>query len=781
MKQLAPYPLIRPGFKGLNTERASDTTIGGAFALQLTNAIFDKSGRIAARKGWVPQHPLGIGGVNDIYYDNIQLLLHMNGANAGVTFVDSSQYALTSDVSPFGATHLQPIFDASTSTTQKEYGSASYSSGAGGALRVINDNIISALPARFNLVGDFTIEASLWKSAPDVSTASTVFSISNFADTSQVFFEMGADVGTGFAYAVIRQQDGVTSVATLAGAANLCDGAWHKLAFVRIGDVYTLYVDGVRVDTDLNAATVGITYGDIAIGRTAGTLSAGMLQDGYIDNVRYTKGVARYTGASYTVPTAEFSSGGRLVPTNVAVMHEWIQSNGASDIIVAGDNKLYQGITVPVDRTGALTPTADNWQFVNFRGWVLGFQESHDPIIFTGSGPFKAIVETQGTAPSGNAACAAFGRVWAVDSDKQTIKYCALLDPYDWGSDDSGIIDMRTVWTKGMDEVVGITAFGAALVVFGKRHIIIWTDGQGSVEGMDPVTMYVADTIEGTGLAARDSVQSVGSGDVLFLSPTGLQSLARIIVNKNNPLQGVDSSISRYLRGYTSSEDPRRVRSLYNARDEFYLLILPKAGVCFCFSTREPLEDGALRASEWDSISPLCGVARTNGNVLFGFPNYLGKYSGYLDNGATYDFTYKSPWMTLADMAPEFEFHTKIPKRIGANIYTGETTDINYEWAFDFNTTDVLNLTATLSNTGRFTEYGQGEYGSNGVYDVDDLTAVPGVDVAEYGGSLALSLDSQELAGDGRWVQFGLTATINDAEFTIQQLDLYCKVGAGIR
>ena len=50
-KPLQPVSIVSPGFFGLNTQEAG-VGMNPAFALLTTNSIVDKSGRIAARKGW---------------------------------------------------------------------------------------------------------------------------------------------------------------------------------------------------------------------------------------------------------------------------------------------------------------------------------------------------------------------------------------------------------------------------------------------------------------------------------------------------------------------------------------------------------------------------------------------------------------------------------------------------------------------------------------------------------------------------------------------------------
>lgn len=52
---IVPTSLAAPGFYGLNTQD-SPTDMDQKFALDATNCVIDKAGRIASRKGWVAQH-----------------------------------------------------------------------------------------------------------------------------------------------------------------------------------------------------------------------------------------------------------------------------------------------------------------------------------------------------------------------------------------------------------------------------------------------------------------------------------------------------------------------------------------------------------------------------------------------------------------------------------------------------------------------------------------------------------------------------------------------------
>lgn len=83
------------------------------------------------------------------------------------------------------------------------------------------------------------------------------------------------------------------------------DTNWHHLAMVRNGNTVTMYIDGTADANTLNVT--GITINDsatkLAIGRI-GEFADGYFQ-GYVDEYRISKGVARYTG-NFTPSTTGF-------------------------------------------------------------------------------------------------------------------------------------------------------------------------------------------------------------------------------------------------------------------------------------------------------------------------------------------------------------------------------------------------------------------------------------------------------------------------------------------
>src|SRR5271166_6403039 len=155
---------------------------------------------------------------------------------------------------------------------------------------------------------------------------------------------------------------------------------------------------------------------------------------------------------------------------------------------------------------GTGTYTNGRWFFQNFNNRCIALQAGQTPLVYTGSGTFNTIVASGGsTVPTGGIGCAAFGRMWIVNTDLQTIGYSGLLDETDWSTTDgnAGQIDMHTIWSDGTDQVTAIFAWNASLVVCGTKHIVFFTDGRGSMLGMDPTQAYVFDMINGTGCVSQ--------------------------------------------------------------------------------------------------------------------------------------------------------------------------------------------------------------------------------------------------------------------------------------
>ena len=448
----------------------------------------------------------------------------------------------------------------------------------------------------------------------------------------------------------------------------------------------------------------------------------------------------------------------------IDVLHEYIQTDGDVFVITAANNKIYKDIDDYTDANNNLTattaPTADNWQFLNFNDDVWGVQESHTPIYWDGAAAKFVLSAATGLPTGGNCGLAAFGRLWILDSDKQTIKYCALLDGTDWNGADTGSIIMSKVWTRGMDTVVALAAVGSRFVVFGKNHIIVWEDGTGSEIGLDPTQMVVVDTIEGTGCAARDSIQATGEGDLLFLSRHGVQSLNRVIEQKNNPMTTLTKNIRSQLSSMLSVETASAIRSVHHAEDGLYLQSLPASQSTLVLDTRRFFvdEDGdqVARLTQWQhGTHPTAMLSRNSGALLFGFNGVVGLYSGQADNDTAYDVEFMSAWLQLP---AELEGRLKILKEVAALLESTSSTTATLKWEFDFSGRTYSKNFAVGEDGGA--EFNVAEYS-----------------IAEYSGSSSLVRKTVSVAGEGQFIRVGIFASVNGFNLGLQQLQLYFKIG----
>ncbi len=454
----------------------------------------------------------------------------------------------------------------------------------------------------------------------------------------------------------------------------------------------------------------------------------------------------------------------------IDVLHEYLNEASTSVILSTANNKIYKNITdfsdAANDITSSTTPTADHWKFVNFNNKVLGFQKGHTPITWSGSGDFTDASYT-GTGPDGNEAVAAFGRVWAVDADLQTIRISALLDETDYDTAGDGYtIDMSSVWTRGMDEVVALSALGSNLIVFGKNHIILWADGSGSEIGLDPSTMYVVDTIEGTGCIARDSVQSTGEGDLIFLSRHGVQSLGRVIQFKSNPVVTLTKNVratflATIATQRTSDAEFDQVRSAFSPEEGLYVINFPAATKTYVIDLHHPFpdDDGEVMypVLPWELGGSIVGLlATSDAKLYFGSSGVVGKYGSNLDDASDYTFSFKTGWLDFG----ELNHRLKLLKELVGLVVIGAGT-VTWNWEFDFNGT-VLSRQFVYT-AGTAAEWGIAEWGT-----------------AEFSGDVTIQRKTLPAHGEGQFIRVGAEVAVNGFDVVIQQISIAPKIGRQI-
>lgn len=212
------------------------------------------------------------------------LILPFDGSNGSTTITDVSAPPKT--VTAYG--------DAQISTAQSKYGGASaYFDGAGDYL-----TIPTSTDFDFGS-GDMTVE--LWFNTSSTNSNATLicrewggspytggWTIQLNGDSSSPLTIYWADYSTSTAFMV-------------ADTSAYRDAAWHHLAWTKSGNVHRMFLDGVQVAT----ATTSTAFASVSKALTIGNDATfgPRYYAGYIDDLRITKGTARYT-ADFTPPGA---------------------------------------------------------------------------------------------------------------------------------------------------------------------------------------------------------------------------------------------------------------------------------------------------------------------------------------------------------------------------------------------------------------------------------------------------------------------------------------------
>lgn len=186
---------------------------------------------------------------------------------------------------------LETVGNAQISTSVVKYGTGSI------ALDGSGDYLTDPPSPNLALAGNFTVEA--WVYLPANIPNSLGGYLTDFRGGSTNNFALGfiGDSSVTKMYAYVGS--GPTGVT---GTATVTLNAWHHVAYVRNGSTVTMYLDGTSCGTMSTSFAQGPT--NVVIG--ARYNGAQEYITGYIDELRITKGYARYT-ANFTPPSASFS------------------------------------------------------------------------------------------------------------------------------------------------------------------------------------------------------------------------------------------------------------------------------------------------------------------------------------------------------------------------------------------------------------------------------------------------------------------------------------------
>ena len=208
---------------------------------------------------------------------SVALLLHMNGSNGSTTFTDSSLNNFTMDV-----------VNATISTAESKFG------GASGLFEATDYIYKDTSVDELKFPGDFCVEMWYYPLALDTDQCLYDASLLNQGGTRPDAFALAINPdGEMFWF-----HDGTPNLTSSSPTVN----QWNFIAITRSGSDLRVFLDGVEVlllENSVNFSRGGAIIG--TINEDTGTYSL----DGYVDDVRVTKGLARYT-STFTPPTAQF-------------------------------------------------------------------------------------------------------------------------------------------------------------------------------------------------------------------------------------------------------------------------------------------------------------------------------------------------------------------------------------------------------------------------------------------------------------------------------------------
>lgn len=229
----------------------------------------------------------------DPYWGKVSLLLPMTGSNGSTSFTDASENTKT----------VAAQDGAQISTAQYKWSDSSgYFDGSG-------DYLVVTTSDDFNFgSGDMTIE--FWFRSASTTDNTTLlnrewggspysggFTIQMRGGASGPLRVYMSDYSTGLAL--------MTGTTTTHG-----DDNWHHVAWTKQGNVHRLFLDGTQESTATTTATFASVSKDISVG--SDQTFGGRYFAGYIQDLRITKGAARYT-ENFTAPSESFPTTGMFL------------------------------------------------------------------------------------------------------------------------------------------------------------------------------------------------------------------------------------------------------------------------------------------------------------------------------------------------------------------------------------------------------------------------------------------------------------------------------------
>jgi hypothetical protein len=264
----APFP------DGMGQVSGTVKDASNAAAARLVRAYRRDTGELVAER---------YSNAADSDYNKVALLLHGDGVNGSTSFPDKSLAQRT----------ITANGNAQVSTTQKKFGSASIKLDG-------NGDYLTASSIDFQFgTGDFTVEFWLFSAGSGDNVKQHVVQTRDGTNTGLTFEYHRTDGSMRVFF------DGASTLDIISSNGAVPDATWKHVALTRSGTTVRLFVEGSQVAS--GTSSDNLNAGNLVIGRRfAADAGTWYYTNGYIEELRITKGLARYT-ANFTAPADRFS------------------------------------------------------------------------------------------------------------------------------------------------------------------------------------------------------------------------------------------------------------------------------------------------------------------------------------------------------------------------------------------------------------------------------------------------------------------------------------------
>ena len=253
----------------------------------------------------------------DVYFPQTKLLLPFDGVNGATT---------TSDLSNRSAT-VTFVGNASISTAQSKFGGSSlYLDGTGDYLNIADTYWNTAISS-----GDFTIE--FWARLSSTAYQQILGTRDSGTNGWNVVHYGAGNENSQFLF-YFRDSAGWQYVNLGQGTRTTpAQNTWYHIAITRSGNTWKLFLNGTAEDTVTNANDIvdGAANG---LGIGARVYDTSNYVTGYLDDIRITPGIARYT-SNFTPPTTAYL-------TSAGDVNKQIIVNSTADGVAIGTGGINQ-------------------------------------------------------------------------------------------------------------------------------------------------------------------------------------------------------------------------------------------------------------------------------------------------------------------------------------------------------------------------------------------------------------------------------------------------------